>query len=119
MAVRKSKVKQWAMKLNDGRFSSPETLVWEIDARGELAKIRGNISLRRILISASVMKEWITESLRPLRLRRDATAPLLLSPLTCIELPESFKFTNPTLNRWRPTEVSWPDVDMQYIRLRP
>eukprot|EP00972_Heterocapsa_arctica_P009962 1464331-Heterocapsa_arctica.AAC.1 len=27
MAVRKSKVKQRAMKLNDGRFSSPETLV--------------------------------------------------------------------------------------------
>eukprot|EP00972_Heterocapsa_arctica_P027832 4093574-Heterocapsa_arctica.AAC.1 len=34
MAVRKSKVKQWAMKLNDGRFSSPKTLVWEIAARG-------------------------------------------------------------------------------------
>eukprot|EP00972_Heterocapsa_arctica_P112484 16432030-Heterocapsa_arctica.AAC.1 len=33
MAVRKSKVKQWAMKLNDGRFISPETLVWEIAAR--------------------------------------------------------------------------------------
>eukprot|EP00972_Heterocapsa_arctica_P011605 1700397-Heterocapsa_arctica.AAC.1 len=30
------------MKLNDGRFSSPETLVWEIGARGELAKTRGN-----------------------------------------------------------------------------
>eukprot|EP00972_Heterocapsa_arctica_P041065 6052620-Heterocapsa_arctica.AAC.1 len=41
MAVRKSKVKQWAMKLNHGRFSSPETLVWEIAARGELAEIRG------------------------------------------------------------------------------
>eukprot|EP00972_Heterocapsa_arctica_P090475 13348346-Heterocapsa_arctica.AAC.1 len=41
MAVRKSKVRQWAIKLNDGRFSSPETLVWEIAARGELAKIRG------------------------------------------------------------------------------
>eukprot|EP00972_Heterocapsa_arctica_P011502 1685662-Heterocapsa_arctica.AAC.1 len=41
MAVRKSKVKQWAMKLNDGRFSSPETLVWEIGARGELANITG------------------------------------------------------------------------------
>eukprot|EP00972_Heterocapsa_arctica_P078716 11607504-Heterocapsa_arctica.AAC.1 len=33
MAVRKSKVKQRAMKLNDGRISSPETLVWEIAAR--------------------------------------------------------------------------------------
>eukprot|EP00972_Heterocapsa_arctica_P107123 15783462-Heterocapsa_arctica.AAC.1 len=33
MAVRKSKVRQWAVKLNDGRFSSPETLVWEIAAR--------------------------------------------------------------------------------------
>eukprot|EP00972_Heterocapsa_arctica_P016828 2484563-Heterocapsa_arctica.AAC.1 len=41
MAVRKSKVKQWAMKLNDGRFSSPETLVWEIAARGELARLTG------------------------------------------------------------------------------
>eukprot|EP00972_Heterocapsa_arctica_P005852 863657-Heterocapsa_arctica.AAC.1 len=41
MAVRKSKVKQWAMKLTDGRFSSPETLVWEIAARGELAKLTG------------------------------------------------------------------------------
>eukprot|EP00972_Heterocapsa_arctica_P105200 15501506-Heterocapsa_arctica.AAC.1 len=29
------------MKLNDGRFTSPETLVWEVVARGELAKIRG------------------------------------------------------------------------------
>eukprot|EP00972_Heterocapsa_arctica_P050905 7482176-Heterocapsa_arctica.AAC.1 len=42
MAIRKSKVRQWAIKLNDGRFTSPETLVWEIAARGELAKIRGN-----------------------------------------------------------------------------
>eukprot|EP00972_Heterocapsa_arctica_P042178 6217341-Heterocapsa_arctica.AAC.1 len=41
MAVRKCKVKQWAMKLNDGRFSSPETLVWEIAARGELARLTG------------------------------------------------------------------------------
>eukprot|EP00972_Heterocapsa_arctica_P019798 2920765-Heterocapsa_arctica.AAC.1 len=40
MAV-KSKVRQWAIKLNDGRFTLPETLVWEIAARGELAKIRG------------------------------------------------------------------------------
>eukprot|EP00972_Heterocapsa_arctica_P049300 7256524-Heterocapsa_arctica.AAC.1 len=39
MAVRKSKVKQWAVKLNDGRLSSPETLVWEIAARGELARL--------------------------------------------------------------------------------
>eukprot|EP00972_Heterocapsa_arctica_P038432 5660606-Heterocapsa_arctica.AAC.1 len=38
MAIRKCRVKQWALKLNDGRFTSPETLVWE---RGELAKIRG------------------------------------------------------------------------------
>ena len=41
MAVRKCKVKQWAMDLNDGRFSSPETLVWELAARGELANLRG------------------------------------------------------------------------------
>eukprot|EP00972_Heterocapsa_arctica_P063237 9330456-Heterocapsa_arctica.AAC.1 len=41
MAVRKSKGKQWAMKLNDGRFSSPETLVWEVAARGELARLTG------------------------------------------------------------------------------
>eukprot|EP00972_Heterocapsa_arctica_P096729 14271076-Heterocapsa_arctica.AAC.1 len=41
MAVRKCRVKPWALKLNDGRFTSPETLVWEIAARGELAKIRG------------------------------------------------------------------------------
>ena len=41
MAVRKSKVKQWAIKLNDGRFTSPETLVWEIAARAEIATIRG------------------------------------------------------------------------------
>eukprot|EP00972_Heterocapsa_arctica_P072204 10663346-Heterocapsa_arctica.AAC.1 len=41
MAVRKCKVRQWAMKLNKGRCSLPETLVWEIAARGELAKIRG------------------------------------------------------------------------------
>eukprot|EP00972_Heterocapsa_arctica_P066631 9831365-Heterocapsa_arctica.AAC.1 len=40
MAVRKSKVRQWAIKLNDDRFTSPETLVWEIVARGELANIR-------------------------------------------------------------------------------
>eukprot|EP00972_Heterocapsa_arctica_P003040 450565-Heterocapsa_arctica.AAC.1 len=41
MAVRKIKVRQWAMKLNDGRFTSPETLDWESAARGELANIRG------------------------------------------------------------------------------
>eukprot|EP00972_Heterocapsa_arctica_P075649 11158503-Heterocapsa_arctica.AAC.1 len=29
------------MKLNDGRFSSPETLVWKIAARGELARLTG------------------------------------------------------------------------------
>eukprot|EP00972_Heterocapsa_arctica_P101157 14910020-Heterocapsa_arctica.AAC.1 len=26
MAIRKCKIKQWALRLNDGRFSSPETL---------------------------------------------------------------------------------------------
>eukprot|EP00972_Heterocapsa_arctica_P071687 10589720-Heterocapsa_arctica.AAC.1 len=41
MAVRKRRVNQWAMQLNDGRFSSPETLVWEIAARGELARLKG------------------------------------------------------------------------------
>eukprot|EP00972_Heterocapsa_arctica_P014361 2112813-Heterocapsa_arctica.AAC.1 len=40
MAVRKSKVRQWAIKLNDDIFTSPETFVWEIAARGELANIR-------------------------------------------------------------------------------
>eukprot|EP00972_Heterocapsa_arctica_P090980 13424019-Heterocapsa_arctica.AAC.1 len=29
------------MQLNDWRFSSPETLVWEIAARGELARLKG------------------------------------------------------------------------------
>eukprot|EP00972_Heterocapsa_arctica_P110067 16207179-Heterocapsa_arctica.AAC.1 len=29
------------MKLNDGRFSSPETLVWETAARGERARLTG------------------------------------------------------------------------------
>eukprot|EP00972_Heterocapsa_arctica_P078070 11515556-Heterocapsa_arctica.AAC.1 len=29
------------MKLNDGRFSSPETLVWAIAARAELARLTG------------------------------------------------------------------------------
>eukprot|EP00972_Heterocapsa_arctica_P019659 2900801-Heterocapsa_arctica.AAC.1 len=65
MAVRKSKVKQWAMKLNDGRFSSPETLVWE--TRGELARLTGNISLPRTLIVASVTKESITKWLQLLQ----------------------------------------------------
>eukprot|EP00972_Heterocapsa_arctica_P095280 14051879-Heterocapsa_arctica.AAC.1 len=41
MAIRKRKVRQWAIKLNEGRFTSPETLVWEIAARGELATNRG------------------------------------------------------------------------------
>eukprot|EP00972_Heterocapsa_arctica_P095512 14085848-Heterocapsa_arctica.AAC.2 len=41
MAIRKSKVGQWAIELNDGIFTSPETFVWEIAARGELANIRG------------------------------------------------------------------------------
>eukprot|EP00972_Heterocapsa_arctica_P108683 16002864-Heterocapsa_arctica.AAC.1 len=41
MAVRKSKARQWAIKLNDGRFTLPETQVWGIAARGELANIRG------------------------------------------------------------------------------
>eukprot|EP00972_Heterocapsa_arctica_P030831 4536461-Heterocapsa_arctica.AAC.1 len=40
MAVRKCKVRQWPIKLNEGRFSSPESLVWEIAARGEFAKLR-------------------------------------------------------------------------------
>eukprot|EP00972_Heterocapsa_arctica_P077474 11427514-Heterocapsa_arctica.AAC.1 len=30
-------------KLNDGRLTSPETLVWEIAAIGELATIRGEL----------------------------------------------------------------------------
>eukprot|EP00972_Heterocapsa_arctica_P019004 2805323-Heterocapsa_arctica.AAC.1 len=41
MAITKSKVRKTAIKVNNGRFTSPETLVWEIAARGELAKIRG------------------------------------------------------------------------------
>eukprot|EP00972_Heterocapsa_arctica_P034835 5127957-Heterocapsa_arctica.AAC.1 len=41
MAVRKSQVRQWAIKLNDGIFTSPETLVWEIAARGKFTKLRG------------------------------------------------------------------------------
>eukprot|EP00972_Heterocapsa_arctica_P036941 5438741-Heterocapsa_arctica.AAC.1 len=40
MATRKSKVEQWAIRLNDRRFSSPETLVWEVAARGELSKLK-------------------------------------------------------------------------------
>eukprot|EP00972_Heterocapsa_arctica_P048103 7094084-Heterocapsa_arctica.AAC.1 len=40
MAIRKSKVKQWALKLNDGRFSSPEQLVWEVAARSELSRLK-------------------------------------------------------------------------------
>eukprot|EP00972_Heterocapsa_arctica_P089094 13138808-Heterocapsa_arctica.AAC.1 len=40
MVVKKRRVKQWAMQLNDGRFSSPETLVSEIGARGELARLK-------------------------------------------------------------------------------
>eukprot|EP00972_Heterocapsa_arctica_P005278 782171-Heterocapsa_arctica.AAC.1 len=40
MAIRKRRVKQWVTQLNDGRFSSPETLVWEIAARGELARLK-------------------------------------------------------------------------------
>eukprot|EP00972_Heterocapsa_arctica_P057691 8510221-Heterocapsa_arctica.AAC.1 len=41
MAIRKRRVKQWAMQLDDGRFSSPETLVWEIAATGELTRLKG------------------------------------------------------------------------------
>eukprot|EP00972_Heterocapsa_arctica_P010183 1494341-Heterocapsa_arctica.AAC.1 len=41
MAARKSKVKQWATHINDGRFSSPGTLLREIAARGELARLTG------------------------------------------------------------------------------
>eukprot|EP00972_Heterocapsa_arctica_P036272 5338036-Heterocapsa_arctica.AAC.1 len=41
MAVIKSKVKQWAMKLNDGRFNLLGTLVWEIAAKGEFARLKG------------------------------------------------------------------------------
>eukprot|EP00972_Heterocapsa_arctica_P114178 16441154-Heterocapsa_arctica.AAC.1 len=67
MAIRKCKVRQWAMKLNDGRFTSPETLVWEIAARGELAKIKDNYSLQRTLTVANAMNELIT-FLRPMLL---------------------------------------------------
>eukprot|EP00972_Heterocapsa_arctica_P110998 16342337-Heterocapsa_arctica.AAC.1 len=45
MAIRKSKVKQWAIILNDGRLSSPETLVWEVAARGELSRLKGTFFL--------------------------------------------------------------------------
>eukprot|EP00972_Heterocapsa_arctica_P066879 9869160-Heterocapsa_arctica.AAC.1 len=41
MAIRKSKVKPWALRLNDGRFHLPETLVWEVAARSELSRLRG------------------------------------------------------------------------------
>eukprot|EP00972_Heterocapsa_arctica_P000298 43241-Heterocapsa_arctica.AAC.1 len=41
MAIRKSKVKQWALRLDDGRLSSPETLVWEVAARNELSRLKG------------------------------------------------------------------------------
>jgi hypothetical protein len=41
MAIRKCRIKQWALKLNDGKFSSPESLVWEIAARSELSRIKG------------------------------------------------------------------------------
>eukprot|EP00972_Heterocapsa_arctica_P006095 896897-Heterocapsa_arctica.AAC.1 len=37
MAIRECKIKQWALRLNDGRFNSPETLVWEVAARNELS----------------------------------------------------------------------------------
>eukprot|EP00972_Heterocapsa_arctica_P088703 13079116-Heterocapsa_arctica.AAC.1 len=41
MAIRKCKIKQWALRLNGGRFSSPETLVWEVAARSELSRLKG------------------------------------------------------------------------------
>eukprot|EP00972_Heterocapsa_arctica_P045618 6733200-Heterocapsa_arctica.AAC.2 len=41
MAIRKSKVKQWAPRLNDCRFSSPETLICEVAARSELSRLMG------------------------------------------------------------------------------
>eukprot|EP00972_Heterocapsa_arctica_P038366 5649267-Heterocapsa_arctica.AAC.1 len=41
MAIRKCKIKQWALRLNDGRFSSPETLVWEVATRSELSRLKG------------------------------------------------------------------------------
>eukprot|EP00972_Heterocapsa_arctica_P060887 8979755-Heterocapsa_arctica.AAC.1 len=41
MAIRKCKIKQWALRLNDGRFSSPETLAWEVAARSELSRLKG------------------------------------------------------------------------------
>eukprot|EP00972_Heterocapsa_arctica_P063260 9332701-Heterocapsa_arctica.AAC.1 len=41
MAIRKCKIKQWALRLNNGRFSSPETLVWEVAARSELSRLKG------------------------------------------------------------------------------
>eukprot|EP00972_Heterocapsa_arctica_P026010 3829236-Heterocapsa_arctica.AAC.1 len=40
MAIRKRKVKQLALRLNDGRFRSPETLVWEVAARSELSRLK-------------------------------------------------------------------------------
>eukprot|EP00972_Heterocapsa_arctica_P015350 2262246-Heterocapsa_arctica.AAC.1 len=43
MAIRKSKVKPWALRLNDGRFSSPGTLVWEVAARNELSRLKGTV----------------------------------------------------------------------------
>eukprot|EP00972_Heterocapsa_arctica_P087347 12881750-Heterocapsa_arctica.AAC.1 len=41
MAIRKCNIKQWALRLNESRFSSPETLVWEVAARSELSILKG------------------------------------------------------------------------------
>eukprot|EP00972_Heterocapsa_arctica_P003094 459374-Heterocapsa_arctica.AAC.1 len=61
MAVRKCRVKQWALKLNDGRFTSPETLVWDIAARGELAKIRRKYFSAAYIDCSNAMRESITK----------------------------------------------------------
>eukprot|EP00972_Heterocapsa_arctica_P077215 11388426-Heterocapsa_arctica.AAC.1 len=52
MAIRKSKVKQWALRLNDGRFSSPETSVWEVAARSELPRLKGTFFIAAYIDSS-------------------------------------------------------------------
>eukprot|EP00972_Heterocapsa_arctica_P080456 11855934-Heterocapsa_arctica.AAC.1 len=73
MAVRKRKVRQWAIKLNDGRFTSPETLVWKLWQEESLRRSEGSISRRLTSIAANIMKESITHPLPQRLSRQDAT----------------------------------------------
>eukprot|EP00972_Heterocapsa_arctica_P054116 7975589-Heterocapsa_arctica.AAC.1 len=64
MAIRKSKVKQWGLRQNDGRFSSPEILVWEVAARSELSRLKGTFFIAAYILTVANGTNWSSTRLQ-------------------------------------------------------